>query len=130
VDKFGYKALQVIDGKLVSLYARYLNSDTVEYKLGQVIRPKRRTSPLFVYDDKDKAINRARNDSVVYRVVYKESNKRPDRDHDISIQDDSSFADELCLLYPVWQGNEVRGEFPLYKEEEDSWNSVRKVIVI
>lgn len=126
MDKFGYKALQVIDGKLVSLYARYLNSDTVEYKLGQVIRPKRRTSPLFVYDDKYKAIARAKGDSVVYRVVYKESNKRPDRDHDILIQDDSSFADELCLLYPVWQGDDVRGEFPLYKEED----SVRKVIVI
>lgn len=129
MDKFGYKALRVLDGKLVSLYARYLGSDTVEYKTGEVIRPKRRTSPLFVYDDKDKAIDRARDDSVVYRVAYKESNKRPDRDYYLSIQDDSSFADELCLLYPVWQGDEVRSEFPLYKEE-DSWETVRKVIVI
>ena len=130
MDKFGYKALKVIDGKLVSLYGGYLGSDTVEYKAGEVIRPKRRTSPLFVYDDKDKAIDRARDDAVVYRVVYKESNKRPDRDHVLSIQDDSSFADELCLLYPIWKGRDVRGDFPLYNEEGDSWEVVRKVIVI
>ena len=129
MDKFGYKALSVRKGKLMSLYARDLGSDAVEYKLGKVVRPKDRTSPLFVFGTLADAINATPSTGIIFKVAYKESNKRPDRDHDLSIQDDSSFADELCLLYPVWQGDEVRSEFPLYKEE-DSWETVRKVIVI
>lgn len=131
MDKFGYKALSVRKGKLMSLYARDLGSDAVEYKLGKVVRPKDRTSPLFVFGTLADAINATPSTGIIFKVAYKESRSRPESNHGLNIRDTSLFADELCLLYPVWKGEDSEAKFEVYQEsEEDSWNSVRKVIVI
>lgn len=131
MDKFGYKALSVCGDKLMSLYSKDLGSDAVEYKLGKVVRPKVKDSPLFVFGTLQDAIAATPNTAIIFKVAYKESRKRPERNYGLRIRDTSLFADELCLLYPVWKGEYSKAKFEVYQErEEDSWETVRKVIVI
>jgi len=131
VDKFGYKALSVRGDRLMSLYSGDLGRDAVEYKLGKVVRPKVKDSPLFVFGTLQDAIAATPSTAIIFKVAYKESRKRPESHHGLKIRNTSLFADELCLLYPVWKGEDSEAKFEVQQEgKEDSGDSVRKVIVI
>lgn len=126
MDKFGYKTFRVRGGELGSLYFDTLGSLGIVYKAGELIRPRDSEHPIFIFDTEERAKGYATDDCVVYKVAYKASRRRPKNDVRLVITDDSLFADEMCLLYPVYVGRDVRG-FQVAPEQTEI---VKKVIVI
>lgn len=130
MDRFGYKAFKVRDGKLTSIYYNSLGSLGIVYKAGEVIRPKDEKYPIFVFDDMQGACSYADTGSVVFKVLYKKSRFIPEEDRNLVIDGNSVFASEMCLLYPVFVGVDIPTRmFPVYKED-GSKVSNKKVIVI